>query len=356
MNAENSKTTTSTAKELLSWYEAEKRLFPWRDTKDPYRIWISEVMLQQTQTSRAVDYYLKWIELFPTLKDLAGAGEETVLKVWEGLGYYGRAKNLLRAARTLVDDGRETLPSSLEDLLSLPGVGPYTAAAVASIAFGRAVPALEANGKRVFARLLDLEIPVDRSEGEKIIREYFSEMIPAERPGDFNQAVMDLGAAICLPRLPFCPQCPLRGVCLSAERKSFLDRPVFSRTEKSVSIEGQLWVMKKGGTVFLRRRPSRGLWSGFEEFPWSAPPLEESAPLLPCTVEGAFSSLGRVRSSFTRWRLTLEVLLFDGENLADFAQSPGRWMNGTELEAVPLPGPSRKARELLFSKKIIAVR
>ncbi len=356
MNAGNSKFNISAAKELLSWYEVEKRPFPWRETKDPYSIWISEVMLQQTQTTRAADYYLRWMEHFPTLADLAGAEEETVLKAWEGLGYYGRAKNLLRAARGVVEKGRKTLPSTLEELLSLPGVGPYTAAAVASIAFGQAVPALDANAKRVFARLLDLEIPVDRSGGEKILRKIFSEMIPSERPGDFNQAVMDLGATVCLPRTPSCPLCPLREICLSRERKTVPGRPVFSRPEKSVSIEGHLWVLKQEGAVFLRRRPSRGLWSGFEEFPWTAPPLEETVPPVPCPAEGPFSSLGRVRSSFTRWRLTLEVLLIERKNLPDFPPSPGRWVNGRELETVPLPGPSRKVRELLFAENIISPR
>lgn len=356
MTAEDSKKFSSAAEGLLDWYATRKRPFPWRETTDPYRIWISEVMLQQTQTSRAADYYLRWMELFPTLQDLAEAEEERVLKAWEGLGYYSRAKNLLRAARTLVDEGWRTLPSTLEALLSLPGVGPYTAAAVASIAFGLAVPALDANAKRVFARLIDLEIPVDRSEGEKILLKIFREMMPAERPGDFNQAVMDLGATICLPRRPTCPLCPLREVCLSAERKTIPVRPVFSRKEKSVSIEGQLWMLKKEGMFFLRRRPSQGLWADFEEFPWSAPPLERFAAPESCPSNGSFSSLGRVRSSFTRWRLTLEVLLFDGENPLNFVTPPGRWVKEEELETLPLPGPSRKARELLFAAGIISVR
>lgn len=225
MTAENPKSFSSAAKGLLDWYEIQKRLFPWRETKDPYRIWISEVMLQQTQTSRAADYYLQWMELFPTLRDLAGAEEERVLKAWEGLGYYSRAKNLLRAARTLVEEGRDTLPSTLEELLSLPGVGAYTAAAVASIAFGLAVPALDANAKRVFARLLDLEIPVDRSEGEKILRHSMGEMMPPERAGDFNQAVMDLGATVCLPVRPPARSVLFRGyVFLRKEKRSLNDR------------------------------------------------------------------------------------------------------------------------------------
>lgn len=356
MTTENSESFFSAAKRLLDWYEIHKRPFPWRQTKDPYSIWISEVMLQQTQTSRAADFYLQWMELFPTLGTLAGAEEETVLKAWEGLGYYSRAKNLLRAARRVVEERRQTLPSTLEELLSLPGVGAYTAAAVGSIAFGLAVPALDANAKRVFARLLDLEIPVDRSEGEKILRKLFQELIPSDRPGDFNQAVMDLGATVCLPRTPSCPLCPLREICLSAERKTIPVRPVFSRREKSVAIEGQLWVLKKEGLFFLRRRPSQGLWADFEEFPWYAPALEKSAAPFPCPLNGSFSILGRVRSSFTRWRLTLEVLLFDGENLPDFVPPPGRWVKEEELERLPLPGPGRKVRELLFAAGIISVR
>ena len=180
--------------------------------------------------------------------------------------------------------------------------------------------------------------------------------MPPERAGDFNQAVMDLGATVCLPGTPSCPICPLQGVCLSAERKTIPERPVFSRREKSVSIEGELWVLKKEGTVFLRRRPSQRLWADFEEFPWSAPPLEKSTCPVPCPLNGSFSSLGRVQSSFTRWRLTLEVLLFDGQNLLNFVPPPGRWVKGEELEALPLPGPSRKVRELLFAAGIISVR
>ena len=356
MKGKITKELPSAGEDLLGWYEGSKRTFPWRNTDDPYRIWISEVMLQQTRTSRAADYYLRWMELFPTLEDLARTPEEGVLKAWEGLGYYGRAKNLLRAARLLAEEGRDTLPSELHALLSLPGVGAYTAAAVASIAFGLAVPALDANAKRVFARLTDLELPVDRAEGEEILRNFMMEMMPPEKPGDFNQAVMDLGATVCLSVTPSCPLCPLRKVCLSAERKTIPQRPVFSPREKSASIEGQLWVLKNEGMVCLRRRPSKGLWADFEEFPWSAPPLEERILPFSPPAPGSFSSLGKVRSSFTRWRLTLDVLLFEGKAGEDFAPSQARWVEGRELETLPLPGPSRKARELLFGKGIISVR
>lgn len=356
MKGKITKELLSAGENLLEWYEKSKRAFPWRNTDDPYRIWISEVMLQQTRTSRAADYYLRWMELFPTLGDLARAPEDRVLKAWEGLGYYGRAKNLLRAARLLAEEGRDTLPSELQSLLSLPGVGAYTAAAVASIAFGLAVPALDANAKRVFARLTDLELPVDRAEGEEILRNLMGGMMPREKPGDFNQAVMDLGATVCLSVTPSCPLCPLRRACLSAERKTILQRPVFSPREKSASIEGQLWVLKNEGMVCLRRRPSKGLWADFEEFPWSAPPLEERILPFSPPAPGSFSSLGKVRSSFTRWRLTLDVLLFEGKAGEDFAPSQARWVEGRELETLPLPGPSRKARELLFGKGVISVR
>ncbi|GAB1487085.1 hypothetical protein MASR2M79_21380 [Aminivibrio sp.] len=163
-------------------------------------------------------------------------------------------------------------------------MGTYTAAAVASIAFGLAVPALDANAKRVFARLTDLELPVDRAEGEEILRNFMMEMMPPEKPGDFNQAVMDLGATVCLSVTPSCPLCPLRKVCLSAERKTIPQRPVFSPREKSASIEGQLWVLKNEGMVCLRRRPSKGLWADFEALPgaprsWrKGPPPSPSAP------------------------------------------------------------------------------
>jgi A/G-specific adenine glycosylase len=337
---------------LLDWYDLVRRPFPWRGTTDPYKIWISEVMLQQTQTSRAADYYLRWTALFPTAEALARAPEEDVLKAWEGLGYYGRARNLLAAAKVIAGTLGGRLPESYEGLLALPGVGPYTAGAVASIAFGLPVPAVDANGKRVFSRLLDLENPVDRSAGEETIREAFALLLSHDRPGDFNQAVMELGATLCLPRSPKCGKCPLSGICRARERGTVLLRPVFSGKEKGETAEGKMIVLLREGKAFLRKRPSRGLWAGFEEFPWEAPPAEPPLPSALSHAEGA--DFGLIRCSFTRWRITLRVVIVPAQDGMEQNTPGGRWAGGDELASLPLPSGSARVRKMLFRAGLIA--
>lgn len=344
------------AASLLRWFEKNRRPFPWRQTSDPYAIWISEVMLQQTQASRAAEYFLRWMDLFPTLVSLAEAGEDLLLKAWEGLGYYSRARNLKKAALSLLAQGRSSLPQSLEDLIQLPGVGPYTAGAVASIAFGIPVPAVDANVRRVFSRLLDLEMPPGSRRGEELIREHLTGMIPKEHPGDFNQAVMELGATVCLPASADCGSCPLSPVCLARSRGSTFLRPVKPRGGTGRTAEGRLFVLLHEGRVFLRRRPGNGLWANFEEFPWEAPPLEPSLPeWMPLPEKGSGMAVPeRIRFSVTRWRVTLQVfVLACGKEPPLFPAQQGRWANGRDLAAISLPAGSRKARELLRRGRII---
>jgi A/G-specific adenine glycosylase len=343
-----------TASALLNWYDRVRRPFPWRETTDPYKIWISEVMLQQTQTSRAADYYLRWTCLFPTAEALARAPEEDVLKAWEGLGYYGRARNLRAAAKVIADTLGGRLPESYEGLLALPGVGPYTAGAVASIAFGLPVPAVDANGKRVFSRLLDLDCPVDRSAGEGAVREAFDRLLSPDRPGDFNQAVMELGATLCLPRSPQCGECPLSGICRARERGTALLRPVFSGREKGEAAEGRMIVLLRDGNVYLRKRPSRGLWAGFEEFPWEAPPAEP--PLPPALSQTEGTDFGLIRCSFTRWRVTLRVAVVSAPDGLEQNTPGGRWAGGDELTSLTLPAGSARVRKMLFRAGLIACR
>jgi len=341
------------ARALLRWYRSAKRPFPWRETGDPYKIWISEVMLQQTQTSRAAEYYRKWTELFPDVRSLAAADTEKLLKAWEGLGYYSRARNLQKAAKELAESGSNSLPADYSRLLALPGVGPYTAGAVASIAFGIPVPAIDANGRRVFSRLLDLEEPADRPAGERAIRDTFSAMIPGDAPGDFNQAVMELGATLCLPRTASCAECPLTFLCLSHIRGTELLRPVLSPKEQGRSIEGHLFVFLRKDRVYLRKRPGKGLWAGFEEFPWEAPPAEASLGIPDSLIESG-TDMGTVRCSFTRWRVRLRTLLIPlGEQDDPPLSCEGRWVGSNELAALPLSSAGGRARKKLFGRAVI---
>ncbi|MGH7476387.1 MAG: A/G-specific adenine glycosylase, partial [Longimicrobiales bacterium] len=243
---------------LLAWYEAHHRDLPWRATRDPYRIWVSEVMLQQTRVDVAAPYYERWLRRFPDLRALADASEAEVLKAWEGLGYYSRARHLRHAAILVRDRFGGALPGRPEALRVLPGIGAYTAAAVASIAFGVATPAIDGNARRVLARLFDLAIPSGRR-----LRQLAGLLIDAERPGEFNQALMELGATVCTPRSPACAACPLASRCLARTRGSQLQRPA-RRAAAPVPERriGTALVRDAAGRVLLRRRPPRGLLGG----------------------------------------------------------------------------------------------
>ncbi len=333
---------------LLRWYDAHRRDFPWRESKDPYGIWISEVMLQQTQTSRVIEYFVRWMSRFPSLRHLAAASEQEVIQAWEGLGYYSRARNMHRAAQSIVGEGKTSLPSTYDDLKRLPGVGEYTASAIASIAFGESIPALDANALRVFSRLGDIAGPVDRAAGRKAVRHLFERFLCHRRPGDFNQAVMDLGATICLPRNPACSECPLATACSALLHGTVHERPVLAPPVKRTALRGDIYVfLSPENTVFLRRRPAKGLWANFEEFPWSAPPLEDDLSGGMTRKIVTAKEIGALSCAVTRWSLGLTLWLVTGINPADM-DIPGRWVDGPSLAGIPLPSPSRKARELLL--------
>lgn len=350
MNEEIKEAVSST---LLHWYDRDRRHFPWRATEDPYGVWVSEVMLQQTQTSRVIEYFIRWMTRFPSLQHLAAASEQEVIQAWEGLGYYSRARNMHRAAQSIVAGGGTALPATYDDLRRLPGVGEYTASAVASIAFGQSVPAMDANALRVFSRLGDIADPVDRTSGRRAIRRLFERLISKRRPGDFNQAVMDLGATICLPKNPLCSDCPLAAVCLSRLNGTTSARPVLAPPVKRTALKGDIYVLlSPDGAVFLRSRPTEGLWAGFEEFPWSAPPLEGRLPEEIGRISAVGTKIGALSCAVTRWSMALSLWLVSRVDPSALNFS-GRWVDGPSLAEIPLPSASRKARELLFRRNIV---
>jgi A/G-specific adenine glycosylase len=252
---------------LLRWFDENARDLPWRRTTDPYAIWISEIMLQQTQVATAGPYYERFVRRFPTVEKLARARLDTVLKQWEGLGYYSRARNLHRAAQEIVARFGGHLPTTKDDLLTLPGVGAYTAGAVASIAFGRREPVVDGNVIRVLCRLCRIQDDPKKSAVRKEIWALAEQLLPAARPGDFNQALMELGSEICLPRNPRCDTCPLRAMCQARLHGDQAKLPVRSPKKKIPHYTVVVGVIRKQGHILIDKRKPEGLLGGLWEFP-----------------------------------------------------------------------------------------
>jgi A/G-specific adenine glycosylase len=252
---------------LLVWYTDNARDLPWRNTHDAYAIWVAEIMLQQTRVETVIPYYERWMERYPTVADLAVASIDDVLRLWEGLGYYRRAHNLLRAAIEVVEQYDGQIPATQKILKSLPGIGAYTAAAVAALAFNIDAVALDGNLRRVFARLLDLEIDPRQPEGERRIRAWAENLLPTGQASAFNQGLMDLGAMVCLPGIPLCVECPLSAWCLAYEHGTQPIRPVKKPKGPIPHYLATAGVLQREGKVLIGRRPEEKLLGGLWEFP-----------------------------------------------------------------------------------------
>ncbi len=256
------------APELLAWYDQNAAELPWRRSHDAYGVWLSEIMLQQTQVETVKGYYTRFLSAYPTVADLAAAPLNDVLKLWEGLGYYSRARNLHRAAQTVVHDWQGYFPSSVEDLQKLPGIGRYTAGAIASIAFAQAAPVLDGNVIRVFARLTDLADDVTQPNTQKRLWNLAEEWLYPDRPGDYNQALMELGRTVCKPRNPLCGECPIRAYCLAYERGTQAQRPVKKAKDPTPHYHVTAGIIHgTQGRILIAQRPLEGLLGGLWEFP-----------------------------------------------------------------------------------------
>jgi A/G-specific adenine glycosylase len=252
---------------LLGWYRDNGRDLPWRRTGDPYAIWISEVMLQQTRVETVIPYYLRWMQKYPAVYSLASASLDDVLRLWEGLGYYRRAHNLHRTAQILVAEHAGMIPDDLGTLRGLPGIGPYIAAAISVFAFHRDLLALDGNLRRVIARLIDLPLPAASKEGEALIRAWAAEAIPPGRASAFNQGMMDIGSMICTPRNPACRSCPLREACLAWRNGTVPVRPVRVKRKRPPHHVAAAAILRRQGTVLIGQRPGEKLLGGLWEFP-----------------------------------------------------------------------------------------
>ncbi len=253
---------------LLRWYRECRADLPWRRDANPYRVWLSEVMLQQTQVETVIPYYLRFIAAFPTIAALVEAPLDQVLKCWEGLGYYSRARNLHRAARLIVAEYGGALPNTVDDLRKLPGIGPYTAGAIASIAFGQAAPLLDGNVIRIFTRLLDLDEDINQSATRKKLWQVASDWLPAEGAGEYNQALMELGQKVCRPKNPLCGDCPLRRHCRAFAAATVAERPVRAKRAPTPHYDVTAGLIRdERGQLLIAQRPLDGLLGGLWEFP-----------------------------------------------------------------------------------------
>ena len=333
--------------QLLDWYDRHARILPWRsrsgEAVDPYRVWLSEIMLQQTTVPAVKAYFEKFVEYWPTVEALAAAPLDDVLKAWAGLGYYARARNLHACAKDVVERFEGVFPQAEAELRSLPGIGPYTAGAIAAIAFDQPHAAVDGNVERVISRLYAIEIPLPESKPE--IRARTQALVPVSRAGDFAQALMDLGATICTPKSPNCLICPWTEHC--AGRKSGIAASLprkAARKQVPVRRGVAFWIERPDGAVLLRRRPEKGLLGGMMEVPstdWGEPP---PAPEQESPLAAEWSALpGLVTHTFTHFHLELQVLkasrILDGVLRDD---GDYRWTKHDDLAGEALPTVMRK--------------
>ncbi|WP_029630818.1 A/G-specific adenine glycosylase [Zavarzinella formosa] len=350
--------TPADRRRLLRWFRSNHRPMPWRENRDPYRIWVSEVMLQQTTVATVTPRFAEFISRFPTLRSLAEADEQVVLKSWEGLGYYSRARNLHRAAKILTEQFGDDIPDDPAVWADLPGVGRYILGAVLSQAFDRRLPVVEANTRRVLARLGANRTELTTPEMQKWLWQTATDMLPRQHIGDFNQAMMELGATVCTVREPDCPNCPLRASCQSFLNGLQNEIPVIAGKTVTEQVLEACAVIRWKNRVFLRQRGDTGRWAKMWEFPTReyARPADPVAVASDLTGELKMppgetgSVLMTLRYSVTRFRIQMtcvEITL--SENPADAVYDDnGRWVSLEELSAYPVRSSQRTLAEALI--------
>lgn len=352
----------SFAADLLAWYDQHAADLPWRVSRDPYRVWLSEIMLQQTQVETVKPYYFRFLDAYPTVEALAAAPLDDVLKLWEGLGYYSRARNLHRAAQMVASELGGQFPDTPDELLRLPGVGAYTAGAVASIAFDRRAPVLDGNVIRVLSRITDLADDVAQSSTQARLWQLAEAYLPAERAGDYNQALMDLGRMVCRPREPLCAQCPVRAHCLAYARGTQRQRPVKPKRAETPHynvVAGLIW--NDEGKLLIAQRPLEGLLGGLWEFPGGK---QEPGETLEACLQRELReelaievSVGElfvvVRHGFTHFRITLHAFTcrYESGEPQTLGVRDWAWSTPDELSRYTFGKADRQVIEALAARR-----
>jgi A/G-specific adenine glycosylase len=343
---------------LLDWYRREKRSLPWRDASDPYAVLVSEVMLQQTQVATVIPYYERFMARFPTVDSLATAPVDDVLRLWQGLGYYSRARNLQRAAQAILERFGGVVPDAVADLLALPGVGRYTAGAVASLGFNRPVPILDGNVTRVLTRLFRVEGNPKTGATHRVLWEIAGALIPDGDARDFNTALMELGSLVCAPSQPQCVDCPVSGVCRARRLNELTRFPELPPSTPTLHVTDVAVLVERDGAVLLTERPKDGVWAGLWELPRvrtaEGESVSDAVRRVTESVCGVRVRVGEpfgiVRHSVTRYRVRLHGFRAtwewgDGEPLSC---SSVAWVPLNRLGDYPLASPQRKLLALAF--------
>lgn len=344
---------------VLNWYAEHKRPMPWRETGDPYKIWISEIMLQQTRVDQAWPYFERFISEFPTVFDLAKANQQQVLKAWEGLGYYSRARNLHAAAKTIVDEYNGKLPESYDEIIKLKGIGPYSAAAITSIAYGKPNAVVDGNVIRVITRYFGIEEDVRSSKTTKQVQQHVDRLISSEHPADFNQGMMEIGATICKPTNPDCNNCPISYDCV-ANKTARTDvipykSPAKKKPHKHIGVG---IIMRNDGKVLIALRPEDAMLGGLWEFPGGK---QEKGETIEQTVERelaeelgvevtAYEESMTLKHVYSHFSITMHAFLcrmISGEPKPKSSQEI-RWVEISELEQYPFPKANKKLTEKLM--------
>ena len=341
---------------LLTWYARARRDLPWRRSPDPYRVWVSEIMLQQTQVERVKDFFVRFTGRFPDVASLAAAREAEVLRLWEGLGYYRRARQLHAAAKRIVVDHEGRFPRTAAELRTLPGIGRYTAGAIASIAFDEPEPIVEANSRRVIARLVGHDEPLGGAADDEPIWEAARALVPRRHPGRFNQALMDLGALVCTPSRPLCGTCPLADACV-AHRDGRVDEIPRRAARRDVKqMRETAVVVSRGGRVLVVQRGAGEWWAGLWDFPRvpgraarAARGIAASPELAPLGC-GRPEPLGTVTHTVTHHRITLDIVR-SAARLRGAAAGNRRWVTPGELASLAMSSPARRIARLLLERR-----
>lgn len=334
-------------KQLLLWFRRSARILPWRKNKDPYKVWIAEIMLQQTQVATVIPYYERWLKRFPDLKTFAKAPLLEALKYWAGLGYYRRVRMAHLCARKIGKDFSGRFPETAAELKKLPGIGAYTAGAVASIAFERPEPIVDGNVIRILSRIYALPEDVGESATLKKIWHLASTLVPENHPGNFNQAMMELGATVCFPETPLCRQCPVSTRCEAYRRGDPSAFPVKLAKEKLIKLKNAALILRKNGKVLIRRQPRHGRWGGLWMFPFWESKLKmlRETGLKPNAVKKKMT----VKHGFTKYSIQLEVFDSGHQKTVPLLKPSSRWVKTAELKNYAFPSAHQKIAETIQS-------